>query len=215
MLITSLLLFLTPRSDTISNLNTVFGLLFIISSITHLIFNFKSITGYIFNKKDEKKHLKKEFIIALLFSLIIILGTILFIPPFSTVINLGKYFREIPGRNINYYETFYLDKETEGSELIIELKSGEYYSITIEGLFSYTVTPQFAIWIEYKNGDFVKTIFSTSKGASNSFWGVDERIEALPVWFHKRHDSNYNSDIIDSISGASPISDFTIIWLLK
>ncbi len=212
LLITSSLLFLTAHSNTVSNLHTVFGFLFIVSSIIHIIYNFRIIISYIVNKKSTKKSIKKEFVVTLIFSTVMLFGTILFIPPFSTVLNIGKTIRKIPGIETKYYETIFLEDEKEGLDMIVELKSGKHYSYTVKGLFSYTVTPQFAVWMEDTKNNFIKTIFATNKGATGNFLATkNRRIEALPLWFHKRLDTDYNDNTIDSISGASPVSDFNLV----
>jgi|GEM_PF-1493026 len=61
--------------------------------------------------------------------------------------------------------------------------------------------PQIAIWITSKNEN-PKTLYVTSKGAKNNWFGADERPSALPIWRQIQKQETDTS--IDTISGATP-----------
>ncbi|MCL2801544.1 MAG: hypothetical protein FWD28_07300 [Treponema sp.] len=69
--------------------------------------------------------------------------------------------------------------------------------------FSMRKTPQFAIWIENNQGDYISTVFATGKSAKNNWQSAPKegRPETLPVWNHKRQ---INLDQIDIVSSATP-----------
>jgi hypothetical protein len=60
--------------------------------------------------------------------------------------------------------------------------------------------PQFALWVEKDNGEYIATLYVTSKSTRRNW-----RPEALPVWMHKmQNDDPIN---IDAVSSASPKVD--------
>lgn len=67
--------------------------------------------------------------------------------------------------------------------------------------------PTFAVWIEDLNGNFIETIYVTSKIADQSWSGGKdiERPEALPYWVSKRGSlPTRETPVLDGISGATP-----------
>jgi hypothetical protein len=93
-------------------------------------------------------------------------------------------------------------EETKGMELTIE--QGDHWQEKMKVLlFSVKKTPQLAVWIEDKQGNYVSTITATSKSAKNNWKSAPKegRPEALPVWNHKRQNS---TEQIDIVSSATP-----------
>jgi len=75
----------------------------------------------------------------------------------------------------------------EGTRLQFLLEPGPYYTHRVEmGLFSYTVRPQVAIWLEDAQGNFLQTLFVTQAVETQGFVAAprEGRPEALPVWSH-------------------------------
>jgi hypothetical protein len=66
--------------------------------------------------------------------------------------------------------------------------------------------PQFAIWAEREDGSFAGTVFATRKVATGTwaFNGGNPRVEALPVWTHRKEGSE------DAITGATPRDSFAV-----
>lgn len=81
--------------------------------------------------------------------------------------------------------------------------------------------PQYALWMENASGEYLGTLFLTRKTATEGwvFNKGNRRIEALPVWAHKRniHDESdvlypsKNEPLCDGVSGATPKEESEII----
>jgi len=89
-----------------------------------------------------------------------------------------------------------------GVEFVIEIGEHWYGKMKVF-LFSVKKTPQLAVWIEDKQGNYVSTITATGKSVKNNWVGAPKegRPEALPLWNHKRQNS---SGPIDIVSSATP-----------
>lgn len=74
------------------------GFLFLIALIFHIYYNWKPMVQYMKNKARELKVFTREFNIALLLTLLVILGTYAEIPPLSTVIHIGDGFKDRAAR---------------------------------------------------------------------------------------------------------------------
>ena len=55
--------------------------------------------------------------------------------------------------------------------------------------------PQFVLWVEDEDGNYIATLFVTQRSTNKNF----NRPEALPVWRHKKD----GSQTIDAVSGAT------------
>ncbi len=72
--------------------------------------------------------------------------------------------------------------------------------------------PQIAIWLKSDTAPS-RTVYVTSKGAKNDWFGADQRPSALPVW--RNFQNNQPESKTDSISGATPSgSTYRIAWNL-
>jgi hypothetical protein len=107
--------------------------------------------------------------------------------------------------------------------LVVSVSPGSAYSSKVKlGLGSINVTPQIAIWIERPTGEYVDTIYVTSKSAKASWTAAAgaRRPEALPAWSFARGvkaaDGLYMPDkkgaLADSVSGATPAKAFVKSW---
>ena len=108
--ITGIILYLTPTGriahwinwkflgftkDDWQAIHIIFSLIFAILSIFHLFtVNWKDFWSYLINKKKQGLNKKKEFYLSSVFTVLIFLGVIFSIPPFSSVINFGEYLTE-------------------------------------------------------------------------------------------------------------------------
>ena len=74
-------------------IHTIFGyvLLFIIA--LHIYYNWKILWNFIWSKIRKAMNLRKEMVGATLICLVIFLGTLWEIPPFSSTMNLGTFFK--------------------------------------------------------------------------------------------------------------------------
>lgn len=87
--------------------------------------------------------------------------------------------------------------EASGKELTLSLEKGDYYAEIIkdQGLFDYVVIPLIAVWLEDSEGEYMETLFVSSKALEIN------RPSALPVWSHK---AQMNTMVLpDDVSGAS------------
>ncbi|OQY01690.1 MAG: hypothetical protein B6I26_03585 [Desulfobacteraceae bacterium 4572_130] len=71
------------------------GVLFLLSITFHIYYNWKSILKYLTNKSKQFKVFTKEFNIALIITMIFIVGTYVEIPPFSTIIKISGEIKNI------------------------------------------------------------------------------------------------------------------------
>ncbi len=70
------------------------GFLFLFAGLLHIYYNWRPITAYMKNRARELKVFTFSFNMAMLFTLVVGLGTYFEIPPMSSVINLGDYFKD-------------------------------------------------------------------------------------------------------------------------
>lgn len=72
------------------NLHINLGFLFLFAGLLHMYYNWAVITAYMKNRAKEIKVFTPSFNIALLFTLVVGVGTYFEVPPMSSVINLGE-----------------------------------------------------------------------------------------------------------------------------
>lgn len=73
--------------------HTIFGYVLLIIVGVHLYYNWRMFLNFIWNKMKKAVNLKWELLFATLACLIIFLGTLWHIPPFSSTMELGEYFK--------------------------------------------------------------------------------------------------------------------------
>ncbi len=77
--------------------------------------------------------------------------------------------------------------EQAGPRFALSLEPGAYYAKDMRAfLFSYTVWPQVAVWLEKPDGTFVDTLYVTELAVTGDYTAAPKqgRPEALPVWSH-------------------------------
>lgn len=104
-----------------------------------------------------------------------------------------------------------LKDNQEGKEISISITKGEKYAhdLQINALITIKTQPQYAIWIEDLNGNYLQTLYATSKiirkkwskAPSDPTVGEIKREEALPYWTHKK---NFHQSVVAAISSATP-----------
>lgn len=137
-------------------IHTIFTFIFIAAGVLHIIFNWKPLLSYLRKKAEDNSKIKKETVMAALFSLLILVGTLFAIPPFGTVMDVGEYFTEswsteeveppVPHAERMTIEEFAATIKMEKEEFIAVLKrSGlvvKEYSTTIQELADqYSIAP--------------------------------------------------------------------------
>ncbi len=76
------------------NMHVNLGFLFLLSGSLHIFFNWKPLIAYMKNKSRTLQIFTANFTVALVLVLFVGIGTLMNIPPMSTVINLGEVFKE-------------------------------------------------------------------------------------------------------------------------
>jgi hypothetical protein len=70
--------------------HTIFGYFLLIIIGMHLYFNWRIIVHFFWNKVHSAFNLKREFAVAIIVTLLVLVGTIWHVPPFSSVMEVGR-----------------------------------------------------------------------------------------------------------------------------
>lgn len=92
--------------------------------------------------------------------------------------------------------------ESVGNNPDITNTSGGVLEVSFD--FTRSTTPasnQFAIWIEDRNGNLIKTIYVTNFTANG---GYERRKESLPTWVSKAKPAELTESEVDAVTGATP-----------
>jgi len=71
------------------NIHINLGFLFILSILLHIYYNWNPILNYMKDKQKNLKIFTKNFNVALILTLIVVIGTLFMIPPFSSILDLS------------------------------------------------------------------------------------------------------------------------------
>lgn len=106
-----------------------------------------------------------------------------------------------------------------GGDYVITVEPGEEWLHDFSKLIKNA--PQYALWMEDSSGEYLGTVFLTRKTATEGwiFNKGNRRIEALPVWAHRRNIEDESGVLYpskdealsDGISGATPKEGSEII----
>ena len=77
-----------------TNIHINLGILFLLSIFLHIYYNWKPIVSYLKNKAKQVKIFTKEFNVALTFTVIFVMGTYFFVPPFSWVLEFSESIKD-------------------------------------------------------------------------------------------------------------------------
>ncbi len=109
LVITSILLYIVPHGRVAywadwhfwgmtktqwANLHINLGFLFLLAGFLHLYYNWKPMLAYMKNKSREMKVFTPSFIVALALCFVVGVGTLMEVPPLSTVINFGESIKD-------------------------------------------------------------------------------------------------------------------------
>ncbi len=222
LLITGILSYFQVYSRNIATLHTVFGFLFSLGVFLHFKNNFRPFKLYLKGK---------IFLLTILIGSLFFIGASYQITPFNILMDYGAKQKATTKKEVNSstYE-------------IVEINSSNDIKLSIDVLRSeHYWHPQMAVWLEDEKGNYIETIFvskATAKGlflggrSKDNFKDFDEnkdasgdyiRVNALPVWSHKRNvqyaDGLYvppnNDPLPDAISGETFIDNFQLITSTK
>lgn len=222
LLITGVLSYFQDYSRSTATVHTVFGILFSFGVILHLKNNFRSLKIY-----TKGKLVVFVFLIGIVF----FVGASYQAVPFDLLMDFGAKQKANTTKEINRatYEMLEMNIANELKITIDALRSEHYWH------------PQMAIWIEDEEGNYIETLFvskATAKGlffggrSKDNFKNFDtnkaasgeyRRVNALPVWSHKRNvqyaDGLYvppsNQPLPDAISGETFTDNFQFITSTK
>lgn len=162
MLITSLLLFTQQHSNLIALIHTLIGMVMVFIVIWHLVKNSKPLLRYLtpFKKYSGKRSF--TFPLALIFVGYFIASPFLRLWPAMEVYQLGQTLKATDKGDTDdeftYIERALRPENANGQTITIELKKGPYF-----------LWPQYAIWLETLDGEFVQPLYVTSAIATNNF----------------------------------------------
>lgn len=209
-------------SETIAGIHTWFGIAFIFLMVFHLRNNLKTLFNYIRQYKG-----KQITVLGVTASIVIVIGVMLSLPPFSNVLEFGKNLRKSITVEEGTFQTLTTNIGGEGLPIEIELRKGLHYESDPQPLFlglTYTTVPQVAFWLEDVDGQYISTIYVTQKISNASFISTDDifntvsRPESLPYWAHQRGvsyeggslmPSTTNTDL-DGMTGATPLGNYDV-----
>ena len=80
--------------DQFAQIHSTFMLLFILATILHIYYNWKPLTSYMKNSLKQFVFFTKEMLVALLISLLFLLGTLYAIPPFTSLLEFGDNIKD-------------------------------------------------------------------------------------------------------------------------
>ncbi|CAL2080587.1 hypothetical protein [Tenacibaculum sp. 190524A02b] len=218
LLITGVLSYFLEYSRATATIHTVFGILFSLGVLFHLKNNFRSLKVYV----------KGKLVTIIVFiGILFFLGAFFQTTPFSTLMDFGAKQKAAIEKDLNLttYEVVQMNTSNDIQLTIDVLRSEHYWH------------PQMAIWVEDEQGNYVETLFVSKATARGLFFGgrskdnyksFDEnknasgdyrRVNALPVWSHKRNieyaDGLYvppsNNPLPDAITGATIVDNFQLL----
>ncbi len=222
LMVTGVLSYFQDYSRATATVHTVFGLLFSIGIAFHFANNFRPISNYVKGKT--------VFLIAM--AMAIFLAAAYFqTEPFKSMMDLGAKWKANAGKRLNLsaYEIVEMELDKEVQLTIDLLRSTHYWH------------PQMAVWVEDTLGNYLKTVFVSKATAQGLFYGGRSkdnfkefdrqkavvgnyrRVNALPVWSHKRgvqyEDGLYvpsnKTPLPDAITGATLVDNFQLLSTLE
>ncbi len=237
LLITGVLLYLTPYNYFVGSLHIWGAILF----LGCIVFHFKN------NAKTYKNHIQKRvgkwaMAIAVLGLVPMIIGLMFNIAPISSVVHFGYNLKKSQQPEKHEYEVVDLTADNTTPEtgspniatskrhtpkLKVFIKAGQEYKSAPQSLFlniTYTSVPQIVVWMETLEGKYIDTLYITGKTSDSSYRSKDPKVdivrrpEALPYWSHKRgikaNDGLYTpegkSSDLDGITAATPKMDYQV-----
>jgi len=165
MLITSVLMFIQSHNTSVAITHTIVGLGLLLMLIFHVKNNIKALFNY-FKVKLNPTSKKYNFTmpVALVSISTLVVMSLLQFSPFLNFYNWGNEIRSTSGtaavktEEVTYQVFNMQTGADDGTSLSIELKKGPYF-----------LWPQYAIWLETLEGEFVQPVYVTQAIAKNEF----------------------------------------------
>lgn len=80
--------------DQWADVHMMFGGIFIIAGVVHLYYNWKPFTKFLAERVKGQLQIKREFVLAMIFSVVVVLMSVLHIPPVSWVFDLNQTLKD-------------------------------------------------------------------------------------------------------------------------
>lgn len=74
-------------------MHTILGYVFLIFAVLHIYYNWKPILNYVKSKVKAGLRMRWELVLSLVITLLIFIATVISLPPFSTVMDIGENFK--------------------------------------------------------------------------------------------------------------------------
>jgi hypothetical protein len=222
LLITGVLLYLTPFNYFVSSLHIWGAILFLVCIALHFKNNFKTYKNHM-----QKRTGKWAMVVAVLGAAPIAIALTFDIAPVASVVYFGHNIKKAQAPAKHEYELIDLATDENSPKLKMFFKAGKEYHSAPQSLFlnlTYTSVPQIVVWMETLEGKYIDTLYITGKTSNSSYRSKDlavdvvRRPEALPYWSHKRgikaNDGLYTpegkSSDLDGIAAATPKVDYQV-----
>jgi len=164
MLTTSILMFMQSHNTEVAITHTIVGFAMLLMLLFHVKNNLTSLIHYIKSKlKTPKGAFNFTLPIAFVSVASLVMLSLFQFSPFMTFYNWGNTLRasaseEVKDKQEITYQVVNFANKATGTPLTIELKKGPYFH-----------WPQYAIWLETIEGEFVQPLYVTEKLAKNQF----------------------------------------------
>lgn len=218
---TGILLYAVPWNYFVGSIHIWASILFMVGTFLHFKNNFRVYLNYI-----KKKVGRRSLVYSGLGFLILVIGLILGVPPFSTVMEVSEKLQSASQPATSTYTRINLTAAGQGGPTLdIFIKAGGAYESEPQPAFmgfTYTTVPQLVVWMETMEGMYIDTLYVTGKTSVSGFGDTESgpvrRPEALPHWSHSRGiqeadgyfaPNQHNADL-DGISSATPKNDYLI-----
>ncbi len=158
--ITSLLMFLKPHQDLVALLHTIFGFWLLLLLLWHIKNNLKPLKSYLRNTGTSKINIV-PLGSAGVFAVLLILVYYQTVP-FMQFYRWGQTLRAATAGVMDEQEIYQIRRVqpaiATGETLTIEFRKGPFF-----------MWPQYAIWLETLDGQFIQPLYVTGKLAANNF----------------------------------------------
>jgi hypothetical protein len=74
-------------------MHTIFGYVFLVFAVLHIYYNWKPIVNYIRSKLKAGLRMRTELVVSLVITVLVFIATVISLPPFSTVMDIGEGFK--------------------------------------------------------------------------------------------------------------------------
>jgi hypothetical protein len=165
LLVTSILMFIDQHTTLVAMLHTLIGMTLLLVAFWHLKNNFGPLQQY-FKLRIRARGSDSKFNIAMPLALlgcvlVVVLSVVKF-PPFLALYTWGSELRagDKSAKEIQftYQRVDNTPANAKGTQLTIDLRKGPYFA-----------WPQYAIWLETLDGEFIQPLYVTQKLARNEF----------------------------------------------